>query len=380
MPNEREALIEAILARRQDPEPRPLDLNQSGCPGITVLMNVALGQVPPAERRWVEEHAAACPDCRTRLAAYRAFLTDEEVTEAPYEGSLLQQIAESEFARKVPPRESDAATRWPGRGPDCVDVTLLMARALDQAPADKVREVDAHCAHCEGCRTLLAEYRTWFRDDAAIPEPPYEGSLLEQIAERREFVLKRPPSPGDADEPADRRNDLHDAVPVGSTSLAQSRESWPELARGLRLLWLPYLLEYVGLDASHTEAMLSYIEQRIPIRPNQRLSALLPSWLADFARSVIPAAKDVPPLVIDRPLVERIALRRVLDPAAEHETPDQRRFREAARTQAFTSVADLLGYLPAGEEPRREVLEYRSYLYSRGEEVVADGIRLLQVA
>jgi hypothetical protein len=290
MDNEREKLILSILAGRQDPEPKPLDLSGSGCPDITLLMDTLLDRASPEETHRVQEHAAGCADCRMRLEAYRAFLTDEEVI-----------------------------------------------------------------------------------------EPPYEGSLLEIAADRREFVPKRRRAPEASGEPTKRRDELGEAVPVGYTSLAQSRESWPDLAGGLRLLWLPYLLEYVGLDASHTEAMLSYIEQRIPIGSDQRLSALLPGWLVDFARSVNPTHKDIPAVVIDRSLVERMALRRVLDMPGENETPNQRHFREAARSQAFASVDDLLGYLPPSEEPPREVLEYRLYLYSRSEEMVASGVQSLQV-
>jgi hypothetical protein len=193
-----------------------------------------------------------------------------------------------------------------------------------------------------------------------------------------ETELERPTEVGIA-EPDTRLDDLHGAVPVGYTDLARSEETWPALARRLGL-WLPYLLEHVGLNASHTETMLKYIQQRIPIGPDQRLSLLLPGWLVDYARNVEPARQGIAPPVIDRPFVERIALRRILDVAGENETPSQRRFREAARTQPFTSVEDLLRYVPAGQEPQREVLEYRSYLYSRGEQVVAEGVELLQPA
>jgi hypothetical protein len=242
---------------------------------------------------------------------------------------LIEQV----LARK---EEGDAGSDWPGREGTCLDITLLMARALEQTPPAQTREIDDHCACCEGCRTLLENYRTFYRDD------------------------------------------LRQAVPVGYTGLAQSKENWPVLARGLRL-WLPYLLEFVGLDPSHTEGMLAYLEQRIPIPQDQRLSHLLPGWLVDYARTATPMQQDIPRPAIDRPLVERIALRIVLGSSATHETPAQRRFREAACDRTFASLEELLGYAPEGETLDTEVLKYRSHLYRCGQQEFGEGVRLLEV-
>jgi hypothetical protein len=93
MHNEREFLIEQVLARRQEADagwaPRRPD-----CPEVATLMECALGQATAETVRQVEEHCAGCADCRTRLAAYRAAVQDEEAAEPAVDGSLLERVAE----------------------------------------------------------------------------------------------------------------------------------------------------------------------------------------------------------------------------------------------------------------------------------------------
>jgi hypothetical protein len=247
--------------------------------------------------------------------------------------------------------------KYPAPRPDCPAPTDLMDVALGRAPSPVVNLVNEHLPGCGYCRTCVAAYQNSLRNEeptAAVPELVPAG-------------------------PEGRLDELRDAVPVGYTEFAQSGERWPELADGLRP-WLPYLLECVGLGPSYTDAMLRHVEQRIPIRADQRLSLLLPGWLVDFARAVRPTGAAPPRVTIDRPLVERLALRRVLEPAGADETPAQRRFREAARAQGLESIDDLLGFAPAGENLAADVLDYRTHLHSRGRAVAGEGLRVLQVA
>jgi hypothetical protein len=269
-------------------------------------------------------------------------------------------------------RKEEADTGSPGRDPNCPDITVLMDTLLERASPEETRHVEVHAAGCADCAMRLEAFRV-FLNDEDVPELPYEGSMLERMAANREFVPKRLPAP------VNRREDLTEAVPVGYTALAQRAEDWPVLAAGLRSLWLPYLLGCVGLDTSHTDAMLEYLQQRIPIGPDLRLSALLPGWLVEFAQGVKPSGGDISPPSIDRPLVERIALRGVLDSAGENETDHQRRFREAAGARGLASVDELRRFAPIGQELPRDVLEYRAYLSERGREVAGEGMRLLQV-
>jgi hypothetical protein len=246
--------------------------------------------------------------------------------------------------------------KYPAPRPDCPAPTELMDVVLGRAPSQVVTLVNEHLPGCGYCRACVAAYRNALQNEAVAGVP--------------ELV---PPGP------EGRLDELRGAMPVGYTEFAQSRESWPELAAGLRA-WLPYLLELVGLGASYTDAMLRYVEPRIPIRSDQRLSLVLPAWLVDFARAVRPTGAAPPSVTIDRPLVERLALRRVLEPAGMGETPAQRRFREAARAQRFESIDDLLGFAPAGEALAPDVLDYRAHLHNRGREVAGEGLRVLQVA
>jgi hypothetical protein len=265
---------------------------------------------------------------------------------------------------------ASALPKYPAARRGCPDLTDVMDVAGQRASPDVVKAVREHLPRCPYCRACLAAYVNFFRGPG-VGDWAKEGSVGEEVGAEHPGLVHA--------DPDSRLDELRDAVPVGYTEFAQSREGWPELAGGLRP-WLPYLLELVGLGAWYTDAMLRYVEQRIPIRPDQRLSVLLPGWLVDFARVVRPAGAAPPAVTIDRRFVERVALRQVLDPAGADETPAQRRFREAARAQAFKSIDDLLGFVPAGEDLAPDVRDYRSHLHSRGREVAGEGLRVLQVA
>jgi hypothetical protein len=125
-------------------------------------------------------------------------------------------------------RKDEANAGGPVRDPKCPDVTLLMAVALDQAPADTQREVEEHSAHCDDCRWRLEEYRKYFRDED-IPEPPIKGSLLEIAADRREFVLKRPPVPKDrTPSPSLDEPPIGQGTSISFTQMARDPKRWPD--------------------------------------------------------------------------------------------------------------------------------------------------------
>jgi hypothetical protein len=311
MPNERETLIEAILARRQDPEPRPLDQGQPGCPDITLLMNIALGQVATAEGRRVEEHAAGCSDCRARLAAYRAFLADEELAEAPYEGSLLQQIAESQFARKVPPRDSEAATGWPGRGPDC--------------PAA--------------------------REDSTVVNA--------------EPTMAQKPScaPAEATPSAQERN--AGTVTRCAQAALQKPELWPTMAKELRP-WLKAILRRVGAERADVEALLRVIQERLfATPPQENYRSLILNWVWESIET--PRQEST-----DEILIEQAALDRALDQAGEHEPEEARRFRAEALKQALPSSQALLKFAPPAVAGASWLPTFRLQLYYEAEKLKSE--------
>lgn len=295
-------------------------------------------------------------------------------------------IAELNDLRYLSEEEARLGVKPLARGAECLKPSDLQLIAAGQ----QVLGADEHLPTCTYCQRSLAALRAAMTaepesqvPDPAVPDPSaawVEGDAPagrpKPAPARRKLVPKR----AEGKDSESQLDHLENAVPVGYTAWAQGEENWPALAAALRSLWLPYLLEYVGLDPSHIDGMLSYIRQRIPIRPDQRLSELLPGWLVDFARGVDPSRKEVQSPVIDRSLVERMALRMVLEPANEDETDDQRRFREAARAQPFASVSDLLRFTPGGEELPREVLTYRSHLYSNSRKKADEGVRILQVA
>lgn len=134
--NERERLIEQVLADRHAAEqplsPRP------GCPGVTDLMDVALEQASTAVAERVNRHLAdGCDCCERCLAAYRAALQDEDVTELALDGSLLQAVAEGDFTPRTirPPDDTASSDPWGelegtrlGRSSQPADHTRLIDR------------------------------------------------------------------------------------------------------------------------------------------------------------------------------------------------------------------------------------------------------------
>src|SRR5438309_478456 len=92
MRNERERLIEDLLAEKADELP-PILSQGPDCPAVTDLMDVTLGQAGPEVTARVKQHSETCPACRGRLALYSRSADEEEPEEEVVAGSLLDRVA-----------------------------------------------------------------------------------------------------------------------------------------------------------------------------------------------------------------------------------------------------------------------------------------------
>jgi len=118
MQNERELLIEAILARMREQRESVAVVPsrgspQPGCSEQTDLMDVALGQAPPAVVKAVEEHLPGCDYCRACFAAYQRAARNEEVPEPEGDESLWHEMDSSRSDFVVPNHDWDRATGSP---------------------------------------------------------------------------------------------------------------------------------------------------------------------------------------------------------------------------------------------------------------------------
>lgn len=240
---------------------------------------------------------------------------------------LIEQI----LARK---EEADAGP--PLRDPNCPDEILLMAVALEQAPAGKQREVEDHAAHCGECRWRLRDYRKYYRGEE-VPEPPVKGSLLETAADRRPFVRKQPPAPPTTDMPIS-------GPPVipGFTLLARAGKV-KEIGEGLRP-WLPTLLAWAGLGSELCDDVLAYVLERTPsLPPGAHFGEVLPRWIQEFAamRGLADRTRALPALN-DRAVVARLSVQAAVRESSEEESPLARVFRAYVLEQQFASPEELL--------------------------------------
>jgi len=103
--NEREHRIEQLLAQKEstgrvvEGEIVPA-AHGPGCPDFTDLVDLALDQADGERASRLKEHCQDCPECTTRLAAYRAAGQDDETPEPARAGSVLEMVARSQFRAK----------------------------------------------------------------------------------------------------------------------------------------------------------------------------------------------------------------------------------------------------------------------------------------
>ena len=99
------------------------------------------GELAPAERRAVEAHLQACPDCQARLATLRG--VDAAARELPavappgYFDDFAARVRtriEAAPARTAPPRAGGRWPLWAGAAAAALFLSIVMPRTLERAP------------------------------------------------------------------------------------------------------------------------------------------------------------------------------------------------------------------------------------------------------
>ncbi len=289
--------------------------------------------------------------------------------------------------------------RHPKRRPNCPDQADLMNVALERAPAEVVRRVEEHAKGCDYCTACLEAYRN-ARRGAPLPEPEFEGSLLEEIAdplvpvtvdrvdtggtevpepsvkgtllerpaERREFVPKKPPVPiGDVSSEGYTPGTVTRCAQV----VLQRPELWPSMAKELRP-WLAAILRRAGADCERVDALLSFIRERLFATPPQETyRSLVLDWVWEFLAASRPEPNN-------ETLIEQAALDQVLQQAGEDDPPEARLFRKEALLRALPSSRALLQFAPEAVARASWLPTFRLQLFYEAEKLKVKGLQFFQ--
>jgi hypothetical protein len=261
----------------------------------------------------------------------------------------LEMLVES-----MPPAGDDEAA-WAefeaallGKRPDCPFSADLIELALGQADPASAAKLHQHLEGCTYCRTCFEAYQQAAEPDSEPTAPATEGSFLEQFSvglTATELLPNGPEEskPVEAAPPRQQPEPSAEGAPSGMTTLMDAGR-WQELTDHLRP-YLPAVLQTVGLDTTLADRLLMFIGQtaRTSAKQGRRFRDLLPDWLAAFAQTC--GLKELPrPLRREdwESIIERSALRLVLEEEPAGEPDWAREFRRLARQEAAGSREDLL--------------------------------------
>jgi hypothetical protein len=212
MRNERERLIEELLARKTETLP-PILTVRPGCPPVTDLMDVALGQGVPELVASVKQHSDSCELCRERLAFYSGVTDEEEEDEKVVPDSLLDRLARRVIGPPAPDPEGlngrlrnwleqlfecacglsldyrcallDRLTQTPDEVwvPEADALRQRLADTLTDADLEKWREQPESTRRAHRLRAALALRECLLARGAAFRDLPLTGDLLSVLAD-----------------------------------------------------------------------------------------------------------------------------------------------------------------------------------------------------